>query len=193
MKTLYLAMPLIAIATVASAATKKDAFTCDSIKEKQVRMACIESRNELVAKIEVCESKISEKDAAYDLRIKQESLNDTNVKKAKADLTKNYKDPASAQFSDLTLRESNTTIALCGSVNGKNSYGGYVGVRRFYVTWQKITPLSPMIWSSGEHEKYLNSKYPSVQKIAQDEILREDEAFHKICDADKDSVITMIN
>jgi hypothetical protein len=201
MRNLFLATLFIAIVPVVGATTKIDASTCESIKEKQVRIACIESRNELVAaKIEAYESKLSEKAEAYEARMEGSNLIvdkkpsiASNVAKAKADLTKNYKDPVSAQFSNLTLRESDTEISLCGSVNAKNSYGGYVGVKKFYVNWQKITPSRVQTWHGGENEKYLNSEYPSVREIARNEMLKEYEAFHKLCDMDKNSIVTMIN
>lgn len=42
------------------------------------------------------------------------------------------KDPDSSQFRGLFLNPSKT--ALCGEVNAKNSYGGYVGFRPFVAT-----------------------------------------------------------
>jgi hypothetical protein len=52
---------------------------------------------------------------------------------AKEALTAAFKDPSSAQFQRLFVSGA-TPPALCGEVNGKNSYGGYVGFRRFYAT-----------------------------------------------------------
>ncbi|HEY8604728.1 hypothetical protein [Tsuneonella suprasediminis] len=45
------------------------------------------------------------------------------------------KDPSSAQFRHLT-RVGNL---VCGEINGKNSYGGYVGFEPFYVRDGKAT------------------------------------------------------
>lgn len=42
------------------------------------------------------------------------------------------KDPDSSQFRGLFLNSSKT--ALCGEINAKNSYGGYVGFRPFIAT-----------------------------------------------------------
>jgi hypothetical protein len=39
-------------------------------------------------------------------------------------------DPDSAEFRD--LRVSTDKSIVCGSVNAKNKFGGYVGFRRFY-------------------------------------------------------------
>jgi ABC-type multidrug transport system fused ATPase/permease subunit len=60
---------------------------------------------------------------------------DTDEKKIE-DLKKiirsTLKDPDSSQFRELFLNFSKT--ALCGEVNAKNSYGGYVGFRSFVAT-----------------------------------------------------------
>lgn len=44
------------------------------------------------------------------------------------------KDPSSAQFRNINLVERTTT--LCGEVNAKNSFGGYVGFRPFVASEQ---------------------------------------------------------
>jgi len=48
---------------------------------------------------------------------------------AKHAVTQRVKDPASAQFGEFTVRDN----VVCGSVNSKNSFGGYTGPQRFYV------------------------------------------------------------
>ena len=42
------------------------------------------------------------------------------------------KDPSSVQFQNLTVLNGGKTRAVCGEYNAKNSYGGYVGFKRFY-------------------------------------------------------------
>lgn len=56
------------------------------------------------------------------------------LKLRKEETTKNLKDPSSAQFRNLYISfdKGETTPTLCGEINAKNSYGGYVGFRRFY-------------------------------------------------------------
>lgn len=58
------------------------------------------------------------------------------VSAAKDQLTRSFKDPASAQYRGLFVSEVQYrgTKALCGEVNARNSYGGYVGFRRFVAT-----------------------------------------------------------
>ncbi len=53
------------------------------------------------------------------------------------------KDPGSAQFEDV----SRFKIAVCGRVNAKNIYGGYVGFRRFIVAENDIV----LVERSGEY------------------------------------------
>jgi hypothetical protein len=53
------------------------------------------------------------------------------VDKAKSNLVQTFKDPQSAQFQGLFISQYGDVRVLCGEVNGKNSYGGYVGFRRF--------------------------------------------------------------
>ncbi|WP_227340126.1 hypothetical protein [Sphingopyxis sp. P8] len=42
-------------------------------------------------------------------------------------------DPESAQFENVARSERNPDV-VCGHVNSKNRFGGYVGNKRFYVT-----------------------------------------------------------
>lgn len=57
---------------------------------------------------------------------------------AKANVARDLKDPASAQFRDVKVVMSTSEkdpkqkiYAVCGEVNAKNSFGGYVGYQRF--------------------------------------------------------------
>jgi hypothetical protein len=53
-------------------------------------------------------------------------------------LARSLKDPTSTQFRDVYVAQRSAAglPALCGEVNGKNSYGAYVGFQRFVVTKQ---------------------------------------------------------
>lgn len=51
---------------------------------------------------------------------------------AKDAVTRNLKDPSSVQFRDTTtIKNSKNEQSYCGEFNAKNSYGGYVGFKRF--------------------------------------------------------------
>lgn len=59
------------------------------------------------------------------------------VENAKDKATRNLKDPLSAQFRDLEVREKvgnegKKYLYLCGELNAKNQMGGYVGFKKFY-------------------------------------------------------------
>lgn len=54
---------------------------------------------------------------------------DSRIGRAKDTVSRDMKDPASVQFRDVKA----TDAAVCGEVNAKNSYGAYVGFRRFVV------------------------------------------------------------
>lgn len=53
-----------------------------------------------------------------------------DVEKAKALLTKNFKDPTSVLWRNVIVSEKHYA-ALCGELNAKNSYGGYIGFQKF--------------------------------------------------------------
>lgn len=61
------------------------------------------------------------------------------IKKSKEAAVYEFKDPSSVQWKNLFISEKYFT-ALCGELNAKNSYGGYIGFRRFFsVPSQEIT------------------------------------------------------
>lgn len=55
------------------------------------------------------------------------------ISKAKANITREFKDPATVQWRNLFVTGGMVPV-LCGELNGRNSYGAYVGYRRFYAT-----------------------------------------------------------
>jgi hypothetical protein len=56
------------------------------------------------------------------------------VRSAKNNLTRDFRDPASAQFRDLFVAKSGDLLILCGEVNAKNAYGAYIGFRKFFAS-----------------------------------------------------------
>ncbi len=53
------------------------------------------------------------------------------IEAAKKSLADTLKDPSSAQFRNVRFVEYLDGVVICGEVNGKNSYGGYVGFKDF--------------------------------------------------------------
>lgn len=59
------------------------------------------------------------------------------VAKAKTTITQNLKDPDAAKFRNIGIYKSTTGkggVSVCGEVNAKNSYGAYIGFRKFVVS-----------------------------------------------------------
>lgn len=80
------------------------------------------------------EKLIAESEATTKLLDEIKSGNYSNfVAQAKNALTADFKDPATAQYRNMFI-SGGTMPVLCGEVNAKNSYGAYVGFRRFYAT-----------------------------------------------------------
>lgn len=56
-----------------------------------------------------------------------------DIKAAKEIVASELRDPESAQFRNISKTKKNEfgVVTVCGEVNGKNAYGGYVGYQRF--------------------------------------------------------------
>lgn len=57
----------------------------------------------------------------------------SEIAAAKEIAARKLKDPSSAQFRDLRIAGTGDKARVCGEINGKNSYGGYVGFMKFSV------------------------------------------------------------
>jgi uncharacterized protein (DUF3084 family) len=117
------------IATPASAASK---FTCEQIKQKDVRVACIAERDEKIrprgSPLKSPEEEIADVERK-EAEAKKQELARFAVR-AEAEVRAKLKDPDSAQFRNVYVADS-LLLSLCGEVNAKNAYGGYVGFKRF--------------------------------------------------------------
>lgn len=87
---------------------------------------------------------------------KQEDQNLISLakKEGKNKIASMFKDPDSVKFRD--LRISNDGMWICGEVNAKNSYGGYVGYKRFYSLW--AAGVVDVEGSDGFISSYLDDK-----------------------------------
>ena len=72
----------------------------------------------------------------------EEGIEKQYIEQAKAALSKDLKDPSSAQFINVRLINGGE---VCGEVNAKNSLGGYVGFQRFH--WFNFSPDSALMIS----------------------------------------------
>lgn len=68
------------------------------------------------------------------------------TKKAQSEIKGFMKDPDSTQFKDLReIKNTMNQTSLCGDLNSKNSYGGYVGFKKFSYTNGELTILDPTL------------------------------------------------
>lgn len=61
-----------------------------------------------------------------------QSLSRADIEEITKKVASRMKDPDSTRFSDITAVKSEQGVEVCGLVNAKNSFGGYVGYRAFY-------------------------------------------------------------
>lgn len=54
------------------------------------------------------------------------------IAEAKMQIIATLKDPDSAQFRNVRWERKESLVILCGEVNAKNSFGGYVGFKPFH-------------------------------------------------------------
>lgn len=79
---------------------------------------------------------------------------DQAMAKAQQAVASSLKDPDSAKFRNVAVKSFGILKVVCGEVNGKNSYGGYVGFKRFVAGVNSGT-----IESTG-------SRYPQIDDAA---------------------------
>lgn len=76
------------------------------------------------------------------------------LEKAKLQVSKGLKDPYSAQFSELYgVRTRKGKVIICGTVNAKNSYGGYTGEKTFFID----TSNNELFYPSGKNSDLIES------------------------------------
>lgn len=76
------------------------------------------------------------------------SMPEAVLEKSKNSIANTLKDPESAKFRNVRLVKYLEGSVICGEVNGKNSYGGYVGFKPFVAS----TTLSMMYSTSSKYE-----------------------------------------
>jgi hypothetical protein len=81
----------------------------------------------------------------------------------KLSITADFKDPTSAQWRGLFVSEkAYGYYVLCGEVNGKNSYGAYVGFQPFYAAVLVGNAAMKQIASGGKESAVYESMAPSM-------------------------------
>lgn len=90
----------------------------------------------------------------------------------KEQLTQNLKDPESAQFRKIyfaPFKNGEKGAYICGEMNAKNGYGGYVGFTPFYMdtTEERAVLVDPRRYS--KHTLYLTICQIAAEKAAEAE------------------------
>jgi hypothetical protein len=94
---------------------------CNALPDAQRRLECLKAANERPSPASPSAATIPPAPGLYD----------DFVRKAKAMLLRDLKDPDSARFRSLFVARQATV--LCGEVNARSTYGGLTGFERFYV------------------------------------------------------------
>lgn len=116
----------------------------------------------------------SEAEIAAEKAKQQKKIENEKIEQLKNKLTKTLKDPSSALFQDtIYIADSNS---LCGQINAKNSFGGYVGFKWFGVSMDsdpvilKRLTLAQTLQSNDELLKYTAELFAAGDKSAMDDI-----------------------
>ena len=79
---------------------------------------------------------------------------------AQESLKQTLKDPSSAQFRNVRLEVYGSRQVICGEINAKNSYGGYVGFKRF------VASPYQSLYEFTSSDKLANDRSNVAMKIA---------------------------
>lgn len=123
---------------------KLELQTCSSIKKIDARSKCFEAvAVQAVGMIErIPVNQVSTEgeikvDVEAQAKKKQDDIYRVFITKNKTALTSDFKDPSSAQWRGIVVSGNPINERgwfLCGEVNAKNSYGAYIGFRRFFAS-----------------------------------------------------------
>jgi hypothetical protein len=101
---------VIGLLALSSAAHADD---CKAIQDAALRLTCFD------------------KNSVPKARAKKVTIDVDEFAAAKAVVERKLKDPLSAQWTNLFKTKTKEGEFICGAINSKNSYGGYVGARGF--------------------------------------------------------------
>ncbi len=112
---------VVCAALTTTSCNAADYKSCTTIKSATARLACFD-------KVAATESSGANDAAAERAAIL------SAIDSAKTSIADRFKDPGAVQFRNVVAYGKNKPLEIsiiCGQVNGKNSYGAYVGFRRF--------------------------------------------------------------
>jgi hypothetical protein len=108
---------IVALASLLAAASTAHAADCKAIKDAAERLACFD--------------KTPSGQKSHGGKSNGPAAPAEDFTAAKAVIERKLKDPMSAQWTGLFKVKTKEGEFVCGAVNSKNSYGGYVGSRGF--------------------------------------------------------------
>lgn len=124
-----------------NAALAADYQACTTIKLAKDRLTCFDRF--AVAQTAETEAAAAATRQAVELKAQQDAdaasekaVVQAEVDRFKAVLTERFKDPSSAQFKNVVaygVAKPLRISFMCGQVNAKNSYGAYIGYKRFFM------------------------------------------------------------
>lgn len=132
-------------------------------------MSCGKSKQQLAeeaAKQEAAEKLEAERKEAEEDRLQaeaEEREENEKINKYREQLLGTLKDPSSAQFRNLRMVIGKGGAALCGEINGKNSYGGYIGFQPFAVTEQQMENTDSNIIVFNPNEDWLIARANQIR------------------------------
>lgn len=79
------------------------------------------------------------------------ALNVAEVREVQSKVASRLKDPEAARFGNILAVRHDDIVEVCGKVNAKNSFGGYVGEHPFYGTMPLPSRTFFPIGVGGDH------------------------------------------
>lgn len=124
-------------AAIAVASLRSQKAQCETVKEAPARAKCMDAVATLALRLLEAAPKTRAPAAA---KPAVEDPWGPLVSQGMAYLTRAFKDPSGVRYRNLVLSGGQADpMTLCGEVNGRNSYGAYVGFRRFFVMLPQVT------------------------------------------------------
>ncbi len=127
MKTILTGLAMVLLSSHAAAESDIESALagCAAIKNAKQKAGCYEAVTKLATQAKPAAAPPQEAEPA---KVSQYA---EFIAKAKHNITRDFKDPASVLWRNLFVSGDQMPV-LCGELNGKNSYGAFVGFRRFY-------------------------------------------------------------
>ena len=122
---------ILVCATVSGCGKSKEKLAAEAAQERLQVEAVAAAASAAELRIEA-EAAAASAVAARAADLERRRVDEALILQMQTNTTQYLKDPSSAQFQNVKLNTPRT--ALCGQLNSKNGFGGYVGFRDFIAT-----------------------------------------------------------